>query len=207
MTAYEFNITIHVLAALLWLGGMLFLAVVGAPVLRRLEPPELRARLFRELGEAFRTVGWISIGVLVVTGLLNLRFRGWLRADLLSDRAFWASRPGVALAWKLGCVGMMIAIAAVHDFSLGPRASRAAKGADEALLLRRRAAWLARIQRVHRDCAGLGVRPAGPRGLKRTSRFSQSAVPATLPRGVLRAAAHPFAIPRGRSAPGRRSGP
>lgn len=145
MTAYHLNVTIHVLAALFWLGGMLFLAAVGAPVLRRLEPAELRARLFRELGEAFRTVGWISIGVLVITGLLNLHFRGWLRIDLLSDPAFRASRPGVTLTWKLGCVVVMIAIAAVHDFALGPRASRAATGSDEALRLRRRAAWLARI--------------------------------------------------------------
>jgi uncharacterized membrane protein len=31
---YYVNVTIHVLAAMLWLGGMFFLGVVGAPVLR-----------------------------------------------------------------------------------------------------------------------------------------------------------------------------
>ena len=47
MSLYFINVTIHVFAALLWLGGMFFLAAVGAPVLRRVEPPALRAELFR----------------------------------------------------------------------------------------------------------------------------------------------------------------
>ena len=31
-TLYYINVSAHLLAALLWLGGMFFLAVVGAPV-------------------------------------------------------------------------------------------------------------------------------------------------------------------------------
>ena len=50
MSWYLVNVTIHVFAALFWLGGMFFLALVGAPVLRKVEPPELRARLFQQLG-------------------------------------------------------------------------------------------------------------------------------------------------------------
>jgi putative copper resistance protein D len=50
---YLLNVTLHVLAALLWLGGMFFFALVGAPVLRRLEPAALRARIFAEPGQAF----------------------------------------------------------------------------------------------------------------------------------------------------------
>ena len=42
MTLYNLVVTLHVLAALFWLGGMFFLALVGAPVLRAVEPPELR---------------------------------------------------------------------------------------------------------------------------------------------------------------------
>jgi copper resistance protein D len=57
-TLYYAAVTAHLLAALLWLGGMFFLGVVGAPVLRRVEPPALRQRLFHELGTRFRSVGW-----------------------------------------------------------------------------------------------------------------------------------------------------
>ncbi|HUP52258.1 MAG TPA: hypothetical protein VM198_07270, partial [Longimicrobiales bacterium] len=49
------------------------------------------------------------------------------------------------LAWKLGLVGVMIAVQAVHDFWLGPRAGRATPGTPEARALRSRAAWLARL--------------------------------------------------------------
>ena len=77
--AYYLNVVLHVLAALFWLGGMFFLGVVGAPVLRRVEPPALRQQLFHQLGARFRTAGWIAIGVLVVTGAANLHFRGLLR--------------------------------------------------------------------------------------------------------------------------------
>src|SRR5690606_8596520 len=79
---YLTSVTIHVLAALLWLGGMFFLAAVGAPVLRKVEPPSLRAELFQKLGEQFRRVGWAAIGVLIVTGIINLYFRGLLRAEV-----------------------------------------------------------------------------------------------------------------------------
>jgi len=145
---YWVNVTIHVLAALLWLGGMFFLAVVGAPVLRRVEPPELRASLFRSLGEQFRRVGWITIAVLIATGVLNLHFRGMLSASLWMDARFWGSPYGVALGWKLGAVTAMLAVQAVHDFWLGPAASRLTTGSPEMLIARRRAALLARISAV-----------------------------------------------------------
>lgn len=142
-TAYWINVTVHVLAAMLWLGGMFFLAAVGAPVLRAVEPPSLRAELFRRLGERFRGVGWGAIGVLVATGVLNLHFRGLLR--VLDDGAFWVSGYGHALAWKLAAVGTMIAVSALHDFVLGPAASRLVTGSPASLRARTRAAWLARI--------------------------------------------------------------
>ena len=140
---YYLNVTVHVLAALFWLGGMFFLGVVGAPVLRAVEPPELRRELFRRLGERFRGAGWAAIGVLLLTGVLNLWFRGLLAGPLL-DGAFWATSYGHALAWKLGAVATMIAVQGLHDFVWGPQASLVTAGSTEALRLRVRAAWLAR---------------------------------------------------------------
>jgi copper resistance protein D len=145
VSAYFINVTVHLLAALLWLGGMFFLAAVGAPVLRAVEPPELRAALFRKLGEQFRLIGWICIGVLLVTGVLNLHFRGLLSGRVLGSSEFWASRYGVALAWKLGAVAAMLVVQAIHDFATGPAASRLQPGSPEALRARRHAALLARL--------------------------------------------------------------
>ena len=145
---YYANVTLHVLAALLWLGGMFFLAAVGAPVLRTVQPPELRMELFRRLGERFRTVGWGAITVLLVTGTVNLYYRGLLSAEVWSSPEFWESRLGRALAWKLGAVAVMLLISSVHDFLTGPAASRLTAGSPAALGARRRAAWLARINAV-----------------------------------------------------------
>src|SRR5262245_40117933 len=107
---------------------MLFLALVLVPVTRRIEDRALRAQLFHEVGLRFRTVGWIALGVLVATGVGNL----WLYPRLLDAPRF---------QWKLSLVVLALALAAVHDFDLGPRAGAA--GADPSL--RVRASWLARI--------------------------------------------------------------
>ena len=145
---FYLNVTLHVLAALVWLGGMLFLAVVGAPVLRKVESPQLRAELFRALGQQFRLVGWICIGVLIATGFGNLYFRGFLHAATLFDGAFWQTRYGHSLGAKLGCVTLMLLVQAVHDFRHGPRSARLAPGSEEARRMRAWAAWLARINAI-----------------------------------------------------------
>jgi putative copper export protein len=144
-TLYLLNVTVHVLAAMLWVGGMLFLGLVGAPVLRRVEPAALRARLFRDLGRAFRPVGWGALGVLLVTGVMNLAFTGVLGDGRLASAAFWSAPYGRTLAWKLAAVTAMLAASALHDFVLGPRAGRLDPGSPAAVRVRSRAAWLARI--------------------------------------------------------------
>jgi uncharacterized membrane protein len=143
------NVTVHVLAAMLWLGGMFFLGVVGAPVLRAIEPAPLRQRLFEELGTRFRWIGWWAIAVLVVTGLINLHYRGWLHwRGVLASTEFWRSGVGRTLAAKLVIVVLMIATSAVHDFVHGPRAGQAEPGSPAAIAFRRRAALLARVNAI-----------------------------------------------------------
>ncbi|MEJ2187568.1 MAG: DUF4149 domain-containing protein [Gemmatimonadota bacterium] len=144
---YYLNVTLHVLAAMVWLGGMFFLAIVGAPVLREVEPPELRARLFNRIGLASRNAGWAAIAILVLTGLANLQFRGLLRWDVLGKASFWGTHYGHTLAWKLSAVLVMIVISAVHSFILGPRAFAAA-GTPAAARWRRWSASLARVNAV-----------------------------------------------------------
>lgn len=144
MSAYHINVTVHVFAAVFWLGGMFFLAGIGAPVLRRIEPPALRAELFRALGRRFRAAGWTALAVLLLTGVINLHFRGVLRSTVFGDRSFWATSYGKWLAWKLAAVALMLVLQAVHDFVLGPRASAAEPGSPAASAYRSRASLLAR---------------------------------------------------------------
>ena len=150
---YWVVVTVHILSAMLWIGGMLFLAAVGAPALRAVEP-QLRQQIFRDLGLRFREVGNIAVAVLIATGVLLLRYRGWLRWDgVLGDATFWSTRAGFALAWKLSAVAVMLVVSALHDFVLGPAASRANASAPEGMRLRRHASLVARLSAV----AGLVV--------------------------------------------------
>ena len=162
--AYYTNVTLHVLAAMLWLGGMFFLGIVGAPVLRHVEPPALRQRLFNGLGRRFRTVGWITVGVLLVTGVINLRYRGWLHWEgVLNSPAFWRTTTGTALGVKLVFVSLMLGVEAYHDFVVGPRAGRLEPGSTEAMRVRIQASWLARVAAL----CGVGLVTAAvflPRG-------------------------------------------
>ncbi len=119
---------LHLMAAITWIGGMLFIALVLVPVTRRVADPALRTRLVQDAGRRFRTVGWIALGLLLLSGLGNL----WFRPYLLGVGRF---------QWKLGLVVLALVLSAVHDFVLGPRAGR--PGADPAL--RVRASWLARV--------------------------------------------------------------
>ena len=141
---YHLIVTAHVLAAVAWLGGMIAFALL-APILRRVGDDADRQRLFHELGRRFRTVGWACIAVLVVTGIEQLRLRGWWGRAFWSAPALWTSPLGHALAGKLTTVAVMLGVQGVHDFHYGPRAGQVAPGTAEARALRRKAALLARI--------------------------------------------------------------
>jgi uncharacterized membrane protein len=146
-TLHHLTILVHVLAALVWLGGMTAFALL-APVLRDVGDEGTRQRLFHRLGERFRTAGWICVAVLVLTGVAQLHLRGWWGAEVLGAGGFWRTGVGTALFGKLGAVVVMVTVQAVHDFWLGPRAGAAQAGSEEARALRRRAALLARANVV-----------------------------------------------------------
>lgn len=141
---YYLNVTLHLLAAFVWLGGLFFL-VIAAPIFRRVEPPRLRAELFSQLGRQLRIVGWISIAILIITGVGNLQFRGLLRWQILGSPDFWSTPLGHALMGKLILVALILAVSAVHDFVVGPASTRAEPGSPEAVRLRSYAAWLGRL--------------------------------------------------------------
>lgn len=142
---YLANVTVHILAAMFWLGGMFFLGVVGAPALRALESAALRQQIFQQLGVRFRSAGWWAIAILVLTGTLNVYFKGWLHGSVLGSSDFWITPVGHALLFKLLGVAAMIIVSSIHDFVLGPRAGRAAPGSPQAISLRAHAAHLARL--------------------------------------------------------------
>ncbi len=107
---------LHLVAAISWIGGMVFLSVVLAPLVRqRKAAPEFPA-LFRTAALRFRIVVWTAIAILLSTGPLLLAGRGYP----LTDPTRW---PAV-LYVKLGLVGLLLLLTFSHDLLLGPLVSR-----------------------------------------------------------------------------------
>ena len=103
--------TVHLLAAIVWVGGTVALVFVAVPPVQQLEG-EARARLLREFGRRWRPIGWSALGVAVATGIvLAVRAHAFDSAPHDFD---WV------LAVKGALVGLLVAGAYVHDFVLGP---------------------------------------------------------------------------------------
>jgi copper resistance protein D len=120
---YLFSVWLHILAATVWIGGMYFLVLVVVPWLRRGDRASAGAFL-RETGERFRTIGWACFALLLVTGTFNLWVRG-VRLEHFTEGAWLTSWFGAAVLLKLAVFALVLGVSVVHDFVVGPRASRA----------------------------------------------------------------------------------
>ena len=78
-----FAIALHILGAVVWVGGMFAIYVCLRPALATLEPPQ-RLRLMRVTFQKFFPWVWLAIVLLLVTGywLLFTAFGGFARAGL-----------------------------------------------------------------------------------------------------------------------------
>jgi uncharacterized membrane protein len=105
-------VAVHLLAAAVWVGGTVALVFVGVPVVARLEG-EARSRSMRLLGRRWRPIGYGSLFVLGVTGV-PLAANDW--------------DAGSGFRWtllaKVIAAIVLVALAALHDFVLGPRLAR-----------------------------------------------------------------------------------
>ena len=140
-------LSLHILAAAVWIGGMVFFAVVVIPVLRQPDQRERAADLIQRTGTRFRAVGWICMAVLLVTGAGNLYFDGF-RWSSLTASEMWQTHFGHILGWKLSLVGLILALSLIHDLWIGPRATAIwlrEPTSGRAARLRRRASWMGRL--------------------------------------------------------------
>ncbi len=146
-TLYLLSVWIHILTAMLWLGGALFISLVIAPALRRPASRQAALATVQAIGPGLRHLGWMSFLVLLLTGLMNIIGR-WGSLAPLAHAEFWRTPATHAFAGKLLLFVVILGLSAVHDFNIGPRAADlavSAPGRPETLRLRRWAAWLGRV--------------------------------------------------------------
>ena len=100
------RLTLHVLAATIWVGGQIVLATLTGP-LRRVDPAALAP-----VARAYAWVAWPAFAVLVLTG-------GWMLADMSQ-----AGEAGEALQATLTTKLLLVALsgigAALHTFVKTP---------------------------------------------------------------------------------------
>lgn len=127
-------VTLHLLAAVVWIGGMLFLGLVITPVLRG-RPPVERATLLHIVGRRFLKIGWTALAILLLTGPTMWALLGFQLTPVLIA--------------KLILVAVILLLSLLHDFSLGPRLvaemQKGGEGKETTIQLRRRVALLARL--------------------------------------------------------------
>jgi putative copper resistance protein D len=109
--------SLHLIAAAVWAGGMVFLGLAVGAARRTLADRE-RIALFRQLGRRFLVVGGIAMLVLIATG-----------TDMASDRLasfgdLFDTDYGKRLAEKLALVIVVIGLTAFHSLVQGPALSR-----------------------------------------------------------------------------------
>ncbi|MCS6925356.1 MAG: DUF4149 domain-containing protein [Candidatus Binatia bacterium] len=137
------SVWLHILAAVVWVGGMVFLAAVLVPLSRTLVPREVATLLIQQTGVRFRWIGWACLVLLLLSGVFNLTYRGfdWTWSA-------WQSPFGQVLTVKLLLVAGILCLSVLHDFVIGPRATalgQTSPASPHALQLRRQASWLGRL--------------------------------------------------------------
>ncbi len=117
---YQAAVVIHVISAVTWLGGMLFMVMVMLPLVRRgmtSGQPGPGMAVLRDAANRFLRVAWGSMIVLAVTGA----YLAW---------EHWGIRPGVfftndsrfmhIMQAKSGLFLFVVVLSVLHDFWLGP---------------------------------------------------------------------------------------
>lgn len=108
----------HILAACLWLGGMLFLILAFIPGIKK--HPD-KVNLIAAVSIKFRIAGTIALIVLFVSGITLLQYRGvqW------NMEYFTSSAFGKLAGLKLLVFILILLITVIHDYYLGTTAIEA----------------------------------------------------------------------------------
>jgi len=130
-----FQLSLHLIAAAVWVGGVVFLGIAATAARKTVSPRE-RIALFRAIGTQFLRTAAAALAVLIATGTD-------MADGTYSDR----------LRQKLVVVGIAVALTAYHSFVQGPALSRLREraldhpdDAELAAVVRRRSAQAGVVQ-------------------------------------------------------------
>ena len=106
----EAVVIVHLLAAMVWVGGSIALVVAAVPAIRTLEGKP-RGEALRELGLRWRPLGYGALIVLALTGA-QLASHDWSRGRSPFQTVLWV---------KIGLSVALVLASYLHNFVYGPR--------------------------------------------------------------------------------------
>jgi putative copper export protein len=111
---HSVSLLLHLLALAMWLGGIAFFLIVFGPAVHDLKAG-LGLRLLNRGRMTFELLSWTAIGLLFVTGILNLVLRSQMTGANLGDYYL------TILAVKLLLFVAMLVHHALQVFKYGPK--------------------------------------------------------------------------------------
>ena len=113
---YQFLVFLHIISAITWLGGMLFLLMVMIPLARR--EGGVGFGVLRSAAEKFVPVAWAAKVVLAGSGA----YLAWEYWNVRPDTFFTGDTHFLSyLQRKTGLFVIVVILSLAHDFWLGPR--------------------------------------------------------------------------------------
>lgn len=106
---------LHITAAMIWVGGQLFLALVLAPALRKKLLPQERMPLSLAIAQRFKRVSHGALGVLLLTGVWQVRYMFYSSVGSFSNTAY-----GRTFILKMGLLFLALVLSVLHDKKWGP---------------------------------------------------------------------------------------
>jgi uncharacterized membrane protein len=132
---------IHLLAAMTFIGGWIFVQFALRPSLtegRAKSPSSEALEMAKRQGNRFRTIGWVSLVALILTGSSQLLDE--------SGSARIESGWGLVMMLKLFVFAIVVGLVFVHDLILDPYGGSKKKGGDSPpLLLAGKVVWVQRV--------------------------------------------------------------
>lgn len=114
---------IHLLAVITLIGGLAFVQLVLRPALQGLTPESQRGDMLCRAGRRFRTLAWVSVITLILTGAYSML------NESVSGR--FETTWGVVLLVKLFVFAIAFGLLLIHDFILDPYASSSASASKQ----------------------------------------------------------------------------
>jgi uncharacterized membrane protein len=140
---------LHMLATVLWIGGLAALSLIVLPAARKVLDPSTYSNLLISLQKSLDTLGWFSVIVMLASGMLqmssNPNYEGFLAVQ-----GTWAS----SILVKHVLFGGMVMVSGYITWGLLPALRRAAllqardKDSDELQKLQKREVFLLRLNLV-----------------------------------------------------------